>query len=66
MRRMARGPAVAVSPAPRHPPPDMIEDFTLDGRCPLAANVWYFDQSNTSSSQHPLYFNASRCLAVLS
>jgi len=60
LQRMARQPTVAVSPAPRYPPLNMVSDFTLAGRCPLSPNVVYFDQSNSTSSKQPFYFNASR------
>jgi len=58
MRRMARQPADPVIPAPFCPPADTISDFTQHGQCPLKSNVWYFDQSNATSSNQPLYFNA--------
>jgi len=58
MRRMARQPAAPVIPAPFCPPADAISNFTQHGQCPLKSNVWYFDDSNSTSSK-PLYFSES-------
>jgi len=59
MRRMANPPAVRITPPPRIPPPDTYMSFTQNGQCPLKAK-WYIDQSNSSSSSRPLYFDASK------
>ena len=58
VRRMARRPVVYRTPPPRFPPPNSISSFTQHGQCPVKS-VWYIDQSNSTSSSRPLYFNAS-------
>ena len=64
MRRMARQPAVSISPAPRYPPLDLVVDFTQHDQCPLAACINYYDQSNLTAVNKTLHFSASRFMEL--
>ena len=61
MHRMAFCPFKVVRPPPRHPPRNLIEDFTMNGQCRLG-RPWYFDDSAPSVAKN---FTAERFRSLL-
>ena len=52
--RMSHSPYPVVLPPPRYPPPTLLQNYTINGQCPIS-RFRYFDQSygiNNSSQTH--------------
>lgn len=60
--RMINPPYKVVKPPPRHPPPNMVNDYTQNGECPIRYWPQYFDESGPSQSR---YYNAQYFLNYL-
>ena len=48
--RMAHSPYPVVLPPPRRPPPNLTQEFTINGKCPIT-RFWYFDESSGSKKK---------------
>jgi len=55
---MAHSPYPVVIPPPRRPPPNLTQEFTVDGKCPIT-RFWYFDESSRRKRRFSqTHFNA--------
>jgi len=61
--RMAHSPYPVVVPPPRTPPANLVNDFTMNGQCPLL--YLYFDQSNSATKKKPVIFTVKAFSALL-
>lgn len=53
--RMAHSPYLVIRPPPRNPPPNMLNNFTMDGQCPVS-HIMYIDNSSGAKKPAPKVF----------
>ena len=53
---MAHSPYPVVRPPPRRPPANLINDYTVNGQCPVVYR--YFDSSTSAKKKTPIHFTA--------
>ena len=54
--RMAHSPYTVVKPPPRRPPPELVQNYTIDGQCPISSYI-YRDDSPTGQKLPRTHFN---------
>jgi len=62
--RMAHSPYPVIQPPPSNPPPSLLKNFTIDGKCPVT-RFWYFDHRSSGMKSNRTHFDAEKFRKLL-